>query len=649
MMSRLPLCAHAWAAAWLVVMLGCSAAEDQATPGAGTEGAAEKPFKLGDMLEPFVPPPLEELNRTAEWFDQPVLGAMEIVRRNQRAEGPPPLTVEEVLALQNNSAEDNANIMATLGQLAPEDGSVVDYDATWVRHVGGDLRSTNPLLRSSTTEFEYLNMTGMFPLAFDAELKFFAPKALIVSWQTSNDRLMDKLVLRDDLTWSDGKRITAHDIEFTFKVIMSDAVIIPAVRQGTDQIKWVQAYDDQTVVYFHKQPLATNALNIHFPIIPKHVYERSLAEDPLMTRSEYHSYLEDHPVVAGPYELVKRVRNQEYVLRRREGYYMHNGRQVRDKPYFAEVRVKVIEDYNTALLALKAGQIEEMMLRPEQWIDKTNGPDFYRLNTKVTALEWSSFHFGWNLKSPFFSDRRVREAMSWAFDYDEFLNVISHGMYQPNRGTFHPTSWMFPKDAPEPFHQDLDKTEDLLDEAGWIDSDGDGVRDKMIGDRLVPFEFTMLTYQSETGIQAATLMKECLDQIGVVCHVKPTEFAVLQQLQQDHKFEASMGGWGTGEDPDTAANLWVTGEARNYVGYSNPRVDELFELGRREFGPEKRAAIYGEIHNLLWKDQPNTWLFYRNSFFAFNKKLRGYTFSPRGPYDFDPGINSIYQADAGPP
>jgi len=628
--------------AWLAATLGCGPNGDSGE----SAGSAERPFKLGDMLEPFDPPSLEELNKTTEWVDQPAFYPIEMVRQKQADSGPPPLSVRGALALRNDSAEDNAKILGTLGRVAPADGSGVDYDATWVRHIGADIKTTNPLLYSSLYEMEYQRLTGFTVLAYDANFRFFASKDWIVSWQTSADHLLDKIVLRDDLTWSDGKPLTAHDIEFSFKVIMSDAVIIPAARQGTDQLRWVKAYDDRTVVFFHKQALATHAINIDFPVIPQHVYERSLDNDPLMTRSPYHANLEDHPVVAGAYELVKRVRNQEYVVRRREGYYMHDGQQVREKPYFAEIRTKVIEDYNTALLAQEAGQIEEMELRADQWTDKTNDEEFYRLNTKITAPAWDRFHFGWNLKSPFFSDRRVREAMSWAFDYDEFLDVICHGIYQQSRGIFHPTSWMFPKNGPEPYHQDLDKAEDLLDEAGWIDHDGDGIRDKMIDGRLVPFEFTLLTFQSETGLQAATLMKESLDQIGVVCYVKPTEFTVLGQLLLDHQFDASMGGWATGEDPDTTANLWKTGEPRNYVNYSNPQVDALFEQGKLEFDPEKRAAIYGAIHNLLWKDQPNTWLFYRNSFYAFSKKLRGYTFSPGGPFDFFPGILSIYQPTA---
>ena len=236
--------------------------------------------------------------------------------------------------------------------------------------------------------------------------------------------------------------------------------------------------------------------------------------------------------------------------------------------------------------------------------------------------------------------------MSWAYDYDELLNTICRGLYQPCRGPFHPTNWAFPKNPPEAYHQDLDKAEDLLDEAGWTDSDGDGIRDKEINGRRVPFEFTLNTYQTETALQASTLLKECLEKIGVICNVKPTEFTVLVEAMQNHTFDASMGGWGAGNDPDSSSNIYGTGAMRNYGNYSNPKVDELYERGRREFDHEKRAEIYGEIHNLMWQDQPYTWLFNRNSFYAFSKKLRGYNFSPGGPYLFDPGMGSLFKTVA---
>ena len=608
---------------------------------------SDEPFELGNALEPFDPPSLEEIDKTADWQDRPVYDAEEALREELAEEGGPKVSVAEALKLKNNfpeSSEANEKILSALGQLAPGDGSGVDYDQNFVRQVIGDIGTTNPLFVQTVSEFEYAGFTGLSFPGFNRRFEWYLPTSHFVSWQTSKDGMMDKIVMRDDLTWSDGKPLTAHDVAFSFKVIMSDhpELIIPAVRQGTEELKAVVAYDDQTLVYFHKESLATNTGNMNFPVLPKHVYEKSLIDDPSMKKSKYHRDLEKDPVVAGAYTLKSRKRGQEFVVERRESYYMHNGKQVRKKPYLKQVRVKIITDVNTALLAQKAGDIHSMELRPEQWESQTSGSDFYERNTKVTALDWSAFNFCWNMESRYFSDRRVRWAMSYAVDYDELLNTICRGLYQQGQGTYHPTSPMFPEEGIEMIAQDLDKAEDLLDEAGWGDSDGDGIRDKKFGSKVVPFEFTLMTYQSDTGIQAATLMKECLDQIGIIAHVKPTEFAVMTDKLMKREYDASMNGWGTGADPDTSANIWKTGENRNYPGYSNPQVDQLFEDAKRELDRDKRMALYGEIQKLLWDDQPYTWLFYRNSFYAFNKKLRGYNFSPRGPYDYSPGIDSIY-------
>jgi peptide/nickel transport system substrate-binding protein len=635
-------CWHRFAPRWVAIALvvsislcgGCSTDVEPAAP-------VEK-IVLGNMLEPFDPPPLEELIAAHEWVDRPVVDSMKLMRDLQATKPSPELTAEEALALRNDSPENNAKILDTLGRLAPADGAGVDNDAELVMMTNGDLKSTNPLLTNSVTEGEYHSLSAFGLFSFDKDFNKFASADSVVSWQTSEDWLMDKIVMRADLTWSDGEPITAHDVAFSFQVLMTDEIAIPAMRQGPDQIRWVEAYDDHTLVYFHREALSTNDGNMNFYVLPKHKYAETIPGDPTMARSKAHSEIEDNPVIGGSYELIKRVRGQEIVMRRRESAYMHNGAQVRDKPYFKTVRFKVIEDRNTALLALKAGQINSMVLTAEQWNGQTDGKDFYRANTKASGLEWTSFHFTWNMKTPYFEDKRVRQAMSYAMDYKELLDTILYGLYSPCQGTFHPTSKMFPKDGPEPFQQDLDIAEQLLDAAGWDDSDGDGIRDREINGRVIPFEFTMIVANIEDRIKTATLMKECLESIGIVCNVKPTEFTVMSQMQLDHKFQASFSGWGTGADPDTTANLWVTNEGRNFGEYSNLRVDALFEQARQEFDEEKRMALYGEIHNLLWEDQPYTWLFVRNSFYGFNKRLRGYNFSPRGPFSYGPGMSSVY-------
>lgn len=603
----------------------------------------DEDFQLGGLIEPFDPPTLAELDAQVEWVDMPVLDSLELLRERQAGETPQ-ATTQEALAMRNNSPEDNDKILSALGRLPESDGDV-NWDAEIVRYSAADVKSTNPILGSSSIEFDVGGLIGFGLFGFDWDFNRFASKDSVVSWQQSTDRMYDKVVMRDDLTWSDGTPITAHDVVFSFKAIMSEKVPVPAMRSGTEKLRWVEAYDDHTLVFFHKEPLAINSWNISFGILPKHIYEDSIRKDPTLADSDYHVKYEQNPISGGPYVIEKRAIGKDIILTRRDSYFMHNGKQVRDKPHFKSIRFRIIGEPSVALLALKAGDLHEKILTPEEWRTKTDGDDFYRNNTKAYGLEWVYFYFGWNNNSPsapFFQDARVRKAMSYAFDHEEMLTRLRYGLDQPSNGIFHPTSRWAPKDAPPPFTRDIAKAEALLEEAGWIDHDGDGIRDKEVDGRLVPFEFSLLVVNNPDRIAICNLLKENLQQLGIVCNVRPLEFTVLQDRTLKNEFHAYFGGWGTGAYPDSGENLWKTGADRNFVQYSNPKVDALFDKAAASLDDEEREELFGEIHKLLYEDQPYTWLFFQNSYYGFNKSLRGYNFSPRGPYNYGPGFGSIW-------
>ena len=214
-------------------------------------------------VQPFQAPPLAEIDAKAQWEPQPVLDALELMRARQAKEKQL-ATVDEALALRNTDAEANRKITNALGRM-PAKESDVDWNASLIRSLAADVRSTNPVMMSSTYEFEVAGLTGLNLFGFDWTFLPFALKSTVKSWETSKDRLYDKVVLRDDLVWSDGKPITAHDVAFSFKLILDPKVPVPAVRSGVDQLRWIEAYDDHTLVYFHKQSAATNVWNLNFP------------------------------------------------------------------------------------------------------------------------------------------------------------------------------------------------------------------------------------------------------------------------------------------------------------------------------------------------------------------------------------------------
>jgi peptide/nickel transport system substrate-binding protein len=596
--------------------------------------------RLGDLAPEFSPPTLEQLNKSKTWVPRTVDLAIQRLRRQREKKSL--ASTMEALELKNDSPEDNRKIASALGRL-PKDDEEVDWDATLHRHITGNIRSLNPLLISTMAEFEIAGLTSFGLFSFDGNFEPFADGYVVKNWHTSDDGLVDKVELHDHLTWSDGKPITAHDVEFSYRAIMTSAVPVPAVRAGTDQLLGVKAYDDRTLVYFHQDKLATNVWNLNFPIIPKHVYAESILKYPTLQNSDYHVALERKPVVGGAFEIVKRTPGVSIELRRRDDAFKHEGKPVGERPYFKSVVFHNIPRSDEALAALKAGTIDEMQLTVEQWRKQTNGDDFYEKNTKAFGLEYVSFHFGWNCESPLFEDKRVRHAMSLAFDHDKMLKKLRHGLDQPCTGIFHPSSRWAPRMDPSPLKRDKKRAKQLLDEAGWKDTDGDGIRDRVIDGKKTRFEFRMMCSPMPERLAICALLRQNLKKVGVNCEVQPIEWASMRNKLWRHEYEAHLGGWGTGTDPDTSSNLWVTDAPRNYGGYSSEKVDQLFEEGRRELDPKKRAKIYAQIHKIIWDDQPYTWLYYRNAHYGFSKELRGYNFSPRGPYAYGPGVSSLWK------
>jgi peptide/nickel transport system substrate-binding protein len=230
--------------------------------------------------------------------------------------------------------------------------------------------------------------------------------------------------------------------------------------------------------------------------------------------------------------------------------------------------------------------------------------------------------------------------MAHAMDTGRIISTIEYNLVTPCYGIYHPDSWMFNPEV-ERLEYDLEAAGALLDEAGWkIDEERGGWRYRTIKSVPVKFEFTLhVPRESSAGPRIAAIFQRDLKRIGVSLKTQLLEWATFQEQCRQGEFQAAIFAWGTGTDPDLGWNLWHSsqhGKGRNYGGYSNPRVDELYLKARRELDSEKRADQYREIQKLIYDDQPYLFLFNRTTTWAFHKRLRGVTTSPRGVFNFYP-------------
>ncbi|MBI1248415.1 peptide ABC transporter substrate-binding protein [bacterium] len=632
----------------LVLAVGCTGGSTEQSPELTKEALANFNYDEGLPDKDFKPPAtLEDLDSSVAWLNKPVVEPM-AHHQKELANYKPAVTPQEACELRPKTIEDYDEILAAM-KIQPSDANPADEDATWVHHESGDVNSLNPLRMSSTSDFFFATMTSVQLTTSNIKLEPVGDGRFVKSWQGNDDNTIHKFVIRDDLTWSDGKPITAYDWEFTFKVLMHPKLttMFPAIPSSLDKIKMVKAYDDHTLVIFYEMSSMVNDLKPEFPIIPKHLYEAQIALDPTLTDSDFYLDQEQKPVVGGPYEVVIRERNQRIILRRRDDFYMHDGKQVRPKPYFKEVRIEIISNPSQSLLKMTAGQLDDSEISATNWDTEANTPDFYKNNIKVKHIAWSEGHIIWNTKRPYFDDPRVRRAMSYAVDYDTVLNVILKGIHQQANGPFHPTAWYAPQPSLPMYTTDLDQARELLAEAGWKDTDSDGILDKEVNGEKVPFTFQLM---HAAGVPTLELIaKEYANdfsKLGIKCEPRGFEWTVLQEKARQHTFDAMMSGWGSGGDPFSTENIYATDEFRNYGQYSNPRVDELYDLGFAELDREKRAKHYQEIAKILHEEQPYTWIYYRADLYGFNKKMRGYQFSPTSPWFYEPGPFSVWKAKA---
>jgi ABC-type transport system substrate-binding protein len=183
----------------------------------------------------------------------------------------------------------------------------------------------------------------------------------------------------------------------------------------------------------------------------------------------------------------------------------------------------------------------------------------------------------------------------------------------------------------------LDKARALLKEAGWTDSDGDGLLDKVIEGKKTPFEFTMLLYNKPEYSSLANIFKEDLLKVGVRMTVSVVEWSLMQKRMEEKNFDAYTGGWGMTWDTDPF-QIWHSTQAdvargSNKVGFRSTQADGLIKELRSTFEPEKRKAMLHEVHRIIHEAQPYSFFMVQKFVYCWRKEVKGVRFAKVRPIE----------------
>lgn len=512
----------------------------------------------------------------------------------------------------------------------PAEGEPVD-GGVLRRNLLAEPELVNPVL-STGLMAKYVEEEVFDPIVgLDRELNYI-PR-LAASWEISDDKLVYTFHLRPGLKWQDGEPLTARDIEFSLDMIREPANRAIALSSEFDRVKKLEVLDPLTfrVTYDEVFSPAIDAWTDLRPI-PRHIFAPYFEEHNEIRSS---SRNREEVVGSGPYKLVEWQPQTALILEAWDDYW--DGR-----PHIDRQIIKLINTPSVQFAAAKAGDIDVTTMTPEQYRFELD-PDFKSRFNILMYYVWGYSYIGWNGdgSNPYFGDVRVRRALTMLTDRQRIIDKIYLGFGKIATGPLHPEHWAYPKDV-KPLPYDPAAAKALLAEAGWKDSDGDGWLDKD-GKR---FAFEILVGAgSETFQRMAEFLQQEYRKAGLDMQIRNLEWAAFIQKVRAHDFDAAMLSWAMATDPHSEYNIWhstMYKEGRNYIGYSNPEVDRLLEEGARTFGREARAPIYAEIHRIINRDQPYTFIMVSPSIVAVHKRFQDIRPSPLGIYRYWPGMKAWY-------
>lgn len=456
--------------------------------------------------------------------------------------------------------------------------------------------------------------------------------------------------LRDDVTWSDGQPYTAKDLEFGFATINNPFVDGDSLRGYYSDVVECTSIDEHTVRMKYREQyfLAlefTAGLGLFAP--PLHVFEqyakeqgKSLVFDRLTTEEEdaknvwsvhgqqFGKFFNEErrygrsPIGNGPYVVSEwSQQDKRLTLTRREDYWSKE-----HGTYLDRIVIKFIEDSPTALAALRAGEIDFFWRpSPEQYFKELAGQDWVKKNyVRAGGVIPTFSYIGWNMRKPMFQDRRVRLALAMLFDKKEFFekNYYGAGVLVSGPQYFYGKAY---DHSVQSIGTDRSAARDLLAEAGWIDTDGDGILDK----NGKPFLFTLLVPPGNPTVRAMIeVMQQSYLQAGIKVNVQELEWAAYLEKVISRDFDVCTMSWASSPESDPN-QIWHSDGAKpgvrgsNHVGFANKQADELIERIRVTLDPEERKRLFYSFHRLIDSEQPYDFLWSRKEHLVYHQKFRG--------------------------
>lgn len=455
----------------------------------------------------------------------------------------------------------------------------------------------------------------------DLDSPFDYVPGLAESWEVSTDGLKIVFELFPEARWSDGEPVTAADVVYTYQLVMNERFAAPIDRAILrEHVEQCEAIDAAHVRFVMKRPHfdVVGLTGGRLWILPRHIYEQFTIEQM--------NTLDDLCIGSGLWRLERWRRGSDIVFIRNEQYWS-------PKPAIERIEVQFVSSDRQELELFLSGRVDVIGPTSAQWMEYANSAalnDVGRAFSYETPLRGYTW-IGYNLRLPMFQDVRTRRALGMLIDRRFLIDTLLGGLGQMVTGPFHPLTRQNDPEI-EPLPYDINAAKLLLADAGWSDSDHDGVLDKDLdGDGTrEPFAFTFLIPSNETDRLVQRYVKAQCAQAGIDVSLDELPWSVFQPRVVAGDFEMIMQRSAGAAEVD-AHEYWHRSQidgGRNYVGFASVEADTLIEQARATIDPDARMDLWRRLHRVLFDQQPQMFLWTTPRLLFVSDRVRGVR--PRG-------------------
>ncbi len=457
-----------------------------------------------------------------------------------------------------------------------------------------------------------------------------------------------------EAVWDDGKPVTAYDYLFTIKAIKNPQVNSGHMRPYFDFMKDIvvdEANNKKFTIYSTERYFLAEECAGDLHILPEHIYDaeglmkKFTIKD--LSGSKY-SELADNAdinrfaeqfndpkfsrqtvVGCGSYKFKEWASGQHIKLERKKVWW---GDKIKDNPMLKafppQITYKVVSDEGTAITMAQEEGLDVLSInKPRKFIELKEDDNFQKLYDISTPETFSSVYLGINTKNEKFTDKRVRRAIAHLVNKDDIISSLYSELAIKCNSPINPRKPYYNNDLKE-VKYDVEAAKKLLAEAGWTDSDKNGIVDKTVGGKkielLIKFKYNE---GNETRKNIGLLFQEASKKAGIKVELEVREWGSYLSDIKARNYDVVCGGWNnTSPSLDDLKQLWHTSsdtpDGSNRTGFGNAASDKIIDEIRTTFDEKKRNELYKKIQEIIHDEMPCVFICVPSACLVIHKRFK---------------------------